>query len=33
MAAVTLTTIPSLVLFLAFQRWISRGLAFSGIYQ
>jgi len=33
MAAVTLTTIPSLLIFLCFQRWISRGLVFSGIYQ
>jgi multiple sugar transport system permease protein len=33
MAAVSLATIPTLVLFLAFQRWISRGLAFSGLYQ
>jgi multiple sugar transport system permease protein len=33
MAAVSLATLPSLALFLAFQRWISRGLAFSGLYQ
>lgn len=33
MAAVSLATIPSVLLFLAFQRWISRGLAFSGLYQ
>lgn len=33
MAAVTLTTIPSLILFLAVQRWITRGLAFGGLYQ
>lgn len=33
MAAVSLATIPTLLLFLAFQRWISRGLAFSGLYQ
>ena len=33
MAAVTLTTLPTLILFMAFQRWISRGLAFSGLYQ
>lgn len=33
MAAVTLATLPSLAVFLAFQRWISRGLAFSGLYQ
>jgi ABC-type glycerol-3-phosphate transport system permease component len=33
MAAVSLATLPTLALFLAFQRWISRGLAFSGLYQ
>jgi multiple sugar transport system permease protein len=33
MAAVTLTTIPSLALFLAMQRWITRGLAFGGLFQ
>lgn len=33
MAAVTLTTLPTLILFMLFQRWISRGLAFSGLYQ
>jgi multiple sugar transport system permease protein len=33
MAAVTLATLPSLAVFLAFQRWISRGLAFTGLYQ
>jgi multiple sugar transport system permease protein len=33
MAAVTLTTLPTVLLFMGFQRWISRGLAFSGLYQ
>jgi multiple sugar transport system permease protein len=33
MAAVTLTTLPTVLLFLALQRWITRGLAFSGLYQ
>lgn len=33
MAAVTLTTLPTVILFMLFQRWISRGLAFSGLYQ
>lgn len=33
MAAVSLATLPTLAVFLAFQRWISRGLAFSGLYQ
>ena len=33
MAAVTLATLPSLAVFLAFQGWISRGLAFTGLYQ
>jgi multiple sugar transport system permease protein len=33
MAAVSLATLPTLALFLALQRWISRGLAFSGLYQ
>jgi multiple sugar transport system permease protein len=33
MAAVSLATLPTLALFLAVQRWISRGLAFSGLYQ
>jgi multiple sugar transport system permease protein len=33
MAAVTLTTLPTVLLFLALQRWISKGLAFSGLYQ
>ena len=33
MAAVTLATLPSLAVFLLFQRWISRGLAFTGLYQ
>jgi multiple sugar transport system permease protein len=31
MAAVTLTTIPTIVIFLFFQRWIMRGMAFSGL--
>ncbi len=33
MAAVTLTTLPTVLLFLALQRWITKGLAFSGLYQ
>jgi multiple sugar transport system permease protein len=33
MAAVTLTTLPTVILFLALQRWISKGLAFNGLYQ
>jgi multiple sugar transport system permease protein len=33
MAAVTLATLPSLAVFLALQRWISRGLALTGVYQ
>jgi multiple sugar transport system permease protein len=31
MAAVALTTVPTIVLFLFFQRWIMRGMAFSGL--
>ena len=31
MAAVTLTTLPSVILFLAVQRWIIRGMAFRGL--
>ena len=31
MAAVTLTTVPTIILFLFFQRWIMRGMAFSGL--
>lgn len=31
MAAVTLTTVPTIMLFLFFQRWIMRGMAFSGL--
>jgi ABC-type glycerol-3-phosphate transport system permease component len=33
MAAVTLTTLPTVLLFMALQRWITKGLAFSGLYQ
>jgi multiple sugar transport system permease protein len=31
MAAVALTTVPTIVMFLFFQRWIERGMAFSGL--
>jgi multiple sugar transport system permease protein len=31
MAAVALTTVPTIVIFLLFSRWIMRGMAFSGI--
>jgi multiple sugar transport system permease protein len=31
MAAVTLTTVPTIIIFLFFQRWIMRGMAFSGL--
>lgn len=31
MAAVTLTTVPTIIIFLFLQRWIMRGMAFSGL--
>jgi ABC-type glycerol-3-phosphate transport system permease component len=33
MAAVTLATLPSILLFLLASRWLNRGLAFSFLYQ
>jgi ABC-type glycerol-3-phosphate transport system permease component len=33
MAAVTLTTVPTILIFLFFQRWILRGMAFSGLHS